>query len=70
MQNSFYTQMKGKSAMSNNGRAYTNWDGRIFKKFFKLIFYLDVYRGIGDPRKLQWILSDIGQLSSSIEEIK
>lgn len=24
---SFYTQMKGKSAMSNNQRAYTNWDG-------------------------------------------
>ena len=42
---SFFVTMKGKSRSSNNLRSYTSWD--------------DIYNGIGDSRKLQWILSDI-----------
>ena len=42
---SFFSTIKGKSRSSNNIRSYTNWK--------------DVYNGIGDIRKLQWILSDI-----------
>ena len=32
LQSSFYSSMKGKSVMSNNGRAYTRWEGRFLRR--------------------------------------